>query len=149
SMPAAIRAGGQMWGPDGKLHDMLAIIPDRSYAGVYQAVIDDCTANGAYDVRTMGNVSNIGLMAQAAEEYGSHDKTFEIAAPGTVRVVAADGGVLTEHHVGTGDIWRMCQTRDAAIRDWVKLAVGRARIICQPEILCLATERAYDHQLAV
>src|SRR5690606_18627983 len=120
SMPAAIRAGGRMWGPDGKLHDMVAIIPDRSYAGVYQAVIDDCRTLGAYDVRTMGNVSNIGLMAQAAEEYGSHDKTFEIAAAGKVRVIGTDGAVLTEHAVEPGDIWRMCQTKDAAIRDWVK-----------------------------
>ena len=147
SMPAAIRASGQMWGPDGKLHDMVALIPDRSYADVYQVVIDDCRKLGAYDVRTMGNVSNIGLMAQAAEEYGSHDKTFEIAAPGVVRVVAADGTVLTEHKVEKGDIWRMCQTKDAAIRDWVKLAVTRARITGQPAIFWLDPARAYDRNL--
>jgi len=147
SMPAAIRASGQMWGPDGKLHDMVAMIPDRCYAGVYQVVIDDCRKLGAYDVRTMGNVSNIGLMAQAAEEYGSHDKTFEIAAPGTVRVVGADGAVLTEHKVDKGDIWRMCQTKDAAIRDWVKLAVTRARITGQPAIFWLDSARAYDRSL--
>jgi isocitrate dehydrogenase len=147
SMPAAIRSGGRMWGPDGKLHDMLALIPDRCYAGIYQVVIDDCRANGAYDVPTMGNVSNIGLMAQAAEEYGSHDKTFEIAAPGKVRVLDAGGTVLTEHAVETGDIWRMCQTKDAAIRDWVKLAVGRARITGQPAIFWLDDARAYDRAL--
>jgi isocitrate dehydrogenase len=147
SMPAAIRASGQMWGPDGKLHDMLAMIPDRCYAGVYQVVIDDCRKLGAYDVRTMGNVSNIGLMAQAAEEYGSHDKTFEIASAGSVRVVAADGSVLTEHQVEKSDIWRMCQTKDAAIRDWVKLAVTRARITGQPAIFWLDSARAYDRSL--
>jgi isocitrate dehydrogenase len=147
SMPAAIRAGGKMWGPDGKLHDMVAIIPDRSYSGVYQAVIDDCRENGAYDVRTMGNVSNIGLMAQAAEEYGSHDKTFEIAAPGKVRVVGADGAVITEHEVESGDIWRMCQTKDVAIRDWVKLAVQRARATGNPAIFWLDPARAYDRGL--
>jgi isocitrate dehydrogenase len=147
SMPAAIRASGQMWGPDGKLHDMVAMIPDRCYAGIYQVVIDDCRKLGAYDVRTMGNVSNIGLMAQAAEEYGSHDKTFEIASAGSVRVVAADGTVLTEHKVEKGDIWRMCQTRDAAIRDWVKLAVTRARITGQPAIFWLDEARAYDRNL--
>jgi isocitrate dehydrogenase len=147
SMPAAIRSGGRMWGPDGKLHDMVAVIPDRCYAGIYQVVLDDCRANGAYDVPTMGNVSNIGLMAQAAEEYGSHDKTFEIAAPGKVRVLAADGAVLTEHAVDSGDIWRMCQTKDAAIRDWVKLAVGRARITGQPAIFWLDEARAYDRAL--
>jgi isocitrate dehydrogenase len=147
SMPAAIRASGRMWGPDGKLHDMVAMIPDRSYAGVYQAVIEDCRAHGAYDVRTMGNVSNIGLMAQAAEEYGSHDKTFEIAAAGTVRVVGADGAAITSHLVDKGDIWRMCQTKDVAIRDWVKLAVGRARITGQPAIFWLDAARAYDRGL--
>jgi isocitrate dehydrogenase len=147
SMPAAIRASGQMWGPDGKLHDMVAMVPDRCYADVYQVVIDDCRKLGAYDVRTMGNVSNIGLMAQAAEEYGSHDKTFEVAASGTVRVVAADGSVLTEHKVEKGDIWRMCQTKDAAIRDWVKLAVTRARITGQPAIFWLDSARAYDRSL--
>jgi isocitrate dehydrogenase len=147
SMPAAIRASGKMWGPDGKLADMVALIPDRCYAGVYQATIDDCRERGAYDVRTMGNVSNIGLMAQAAEEYGSHDKTFEITAPGTVRVVSAEGGSLTEHAVQSGDIWRMCQTKDAAIRDWVKLAVTRARITGQAAIFWLDAARAYDRGL--
>ncbi|MGC4028414.1 MAG: NADP-dependent isocitrate dehydrogenase [Steroidobacteraceae bacterium] len=147
SMPAAIRASGQMWGPDGKLHDMVAIIPDRCYAGVYQAVIDDCRRHGAYDVTTMGNVSNIGLMAQAAEEYGSHDKTFEIAAPGVVRVIGAGGTVLTQHEVEAGDIWRMCQTKDVAIRDWVKLAVQRARITGQPAIFWLDAARTYDRNL--
>jgi isocitrate dehydrogenase len=147
SMPAAIRASGKMWGPDGKLHDMVALIPDRCYADVYQVVIDDCRALGAYDVATMGNVSNIGLMAQAAEEYGSHDKTFELAAAGVVRVVGADGAVLTEHKVEKGDIWRMCQTKDVAIRDWVKLTVGRARITGQPAIFWLDSGRAYDRNL--
>jgi isocitrate dehydrogenase len=147
SMPAAIRASGKMWGPDGKLADMVALIPDRCYAGVYQATLDDCKALGAYDVPTMGNVSNIGLMAQAAEEYGSHDKTFEIASPGTVRVVGADGTALTQHQVDKGDIWRMCQTKDAAIRDWVKLAVGRARVTGQPAIFWLDSARAYDRGL--
>ena len=146
-MPAAIRSSGKMWGPDGKLADMVAMIPDRCYADIYQVVIDDCKANGAYDVTTMGNVSNIGLMAQAAEEYGSHDKTFEIAAAGTVRVVAADGSTLTEHKVEAGDIWRMCQTKDAAVRDWVKLTVGRARITGQPAIFWLDSARAYDRSL--
>jgi len=147
SMPAAIRASGRMWGPDGRLADMVALIPDRSYAGVYQATIEDCKAHGAYDVRTMGNVSNIGLMAQAAEEYGSHDKTFEIAAAGTVRLIGADGSQLTGHEVQQGDIWRMCQTKDAAIRDWVKLAVGRARVTGLPAIFWLDAARAYDRGL--
>jgi isocitrate dehydrogenase len=147
SMPAAIRASGKMWGPDGKLADMVALIPDRSYAGVYQVVIDDCRALGAYDVTTMGDVSNIGLMAQAAEEYGSHDKTFEIAAPGSVRVLGADGSVLTEHRVEKGDIWRLCQTKDVAIRDWVKLAVERARVTGLPAIFWLDAARAYDRTL--
>jgi isocitrate dehydrogenase len=147
SMPAAIRASGKMWGPDGKLADMIAMIPDRCYAGVYQATIDDCKAHGAFDVPTMGNVSNIGLMAQAAEEYGSHDKTFELPAAGVVRVIGGDGAVLTEHRVEKGDIWRMCQTKDAAIRDWVKLAVVRARITGQPAIFWLDEARAYDRNL--
>jgi isocitrate dehydrogenase len=147
SMPAAIRASGKMWGPDGKMHDMVALIPDRCYADVYQVVIDDCREHGAYDVPTMGSVSNIGLMAQAAEEYGSHDKTFEIAAAGTVRVLSAAGAALTEHKVAKGDIWRMCQTKDAAIRDWVKLTVTRARITAQPAIFWLDAARAYDRNL--
>ncbi|HUQ52713.1 MAG TPA: NADP-dependent isocitrate dehydrogenase [Gammaproteobacteria bacterium] len=147
SMPAAIRASGQMWGPDGKLHDTKAMIPDRCYSGIYQEVIDDCRKNGAFDVPTMGNVSNVGLMAQKAEEYGSHDKTFEIATSGTVRVLDADGKALMEHRVEQGDIWRMCQTRDLAVRDWVKLAVGRARATGQPAIFWLDENRAYDRNV--
>ena len=147
SMPAAIRASGRMWGRDGKLHDTVALIPDRCYAGVYQAVIDDCKRHGAYDVATMGNVSNVGLMAQAAEEYGSHDKTFEIAVAGVVRVVDGAGQVLTQHQVGAGDIWRLCQTKDVAIRDWVKLAVNRARATGATTIFWLDPERAYDRNL--
>ncbi len=147
SMPAAIRTSGRMWGADGKLHDMVAMIPDRCYAGVYQAVIDDCRANGAYDVPTMGNVSNVGLMAQAAEEYGSHDKTFEIPADGQVRVVDSSGAVLTQHSVQQGDIWRMCQTRDLPVRDWVKLAVNRARATGAAAMFWLDPQRAYDRLL--
>src|SRR5690606_24318943 len=147
SMPAAIRASGKMWGPDGKLHDTKALIPDRCYAGIYQAVIDDCKRRGAFDVRTMGNVSNVGLMAQKAEEYGSHDKTFEIPAPGVVRVVDESGRVLSEHAVEAGDIWRMCQTKDVAIRDWVKLAVRRARETGVTAIFWLDENRAYDRNL--
>ena len=147
SMPAAIRASGRMWGPDGKLHDMVAMIPDRCYAGVYQAVIDDCRTLGAYDVPTMGNVSNVGLMAQAAEEYGSHDKTFEIAADGQVRVVDGSGAVLTRHDVRKGDIWRMFQTRDLPIRDWVKLAVNRARATGAAAMFWLDPQRPYDKLL--
>jgi isocitrate dehydrogenase len=147
SMPAAIRSSGQMWGPDGKLHDTKALIPDRCYAGVYQEVIDDCRKNGAFDVPTMGNVSNVGLMAQKAEEYGSHDKTFEIPVNGTVRVLDADGKALMEHRVEQGDIWRMCQTKDLPIRDWVKLAVNRARATGQPAIFWLDENRAYDRNL--
>ena len=144
SMPAAIRASGQMWGPDGKLHDMKAMIPDRSYAGIYQATIDDCRQHGAFDVATMGTVSNVGLMAQAAEEYGSHDKTFEISAAGTVRVVDASGRAVFEHPVEPGDIWRMCRTRDLPIKDWVKLAVTRARATGHAAIFWLDEKRAYD-----
>ncbi len=147
SMPAAIRTSGRMWGPDGKQHDMKAMIPDRCYAGVYQATIEDCKAHGALDPRTMGSVSNVGLMAQAAEEYGSHDKTFEIAADGVVKVVGADGNVLTQHAVSQGDIWRMCQTKDIAIRDWVKLAVGRARATGATAIFWLDPQRAYDRNV--
>ncbi len=147
SMPAAIRASGRMWGPDGKLHDIKAMIPDRCYAGIYQAVIDDCKQHGAYDVATMGNVSNVGLMAQAAEEYGSHDKTFEIAADGLVRVVDGDGKVLMQHELSRGDIWRMCQTKDLPIRDWVKLAVERARATGSPAIFWLDEQRAYDRNV--
>ncbi len=147
SMPAAIRSSGQMWGPDGKPHDTKALIPDRCYAGIYQAVIDDCKTHGAFDVPTMGTVSNIGLMAQKAEEYGSHDKTFEIPVAGTVRVRDEAGRALLEHKVEPGDIWRMCQTKDVAIRDWVRLAVERARITGQAAIFWLDAKRAHDAAL--
>ncbi|NRQ49825.1 NADP-dependent isocitrate dehydrogenase [Aeromicrobium stalagmiti] len=147
SMPAMIRTSGHMWGPDGNEADTLAVIPDSSYAGVYQTVIDDCRANGAYDPTTMGSVPNVGLMAQAAEEYGSHDKTFEIAAAGTVQVVDAAGTVLIEHAVEQGDIWRACQTKDVPIRDWVKLAVTRARASATPAVFWLDPSRAHDANL--
>jgi isocitrate dehydrogenase len=147
SMPAAIRASGKMWGADGKLHDTKAIIPDRCYAGIYQSTIDFCKQNGAFNVSTMGSVANVGLMAQKAEEYGSHDKTFEIPQDGTVRVVDGNGHVLMEHSVSQGDIWRMCQTKDAAIRDWVKLAVTRARATHTPAIFWLDKDRAHDLNL--
>ncbi len=147
SMPAAIRAGGKMWGPDGKLQDTKALIPDRSYAGVYQAVIEDCKQHGAFDPRTMGSVSNVGLMAKKAEEYGSHDKTFIVPAAGTVRVVHSDGQTLFEHSVEPGDIWRMCQTKDVAIRDWVRLAVRRARATGAATVFWLDAHRAHDQQL--
>ncbi len=147
SMPAAIRTSGQMWGPDGKLHDMKAMIPDRCYAGVYQETIEDCKKHGAFDVPTMGTVSNVGLMAQSAEEYGSHDKTFEMKTSGTVRVLDADGKTLMEQRVEEGDIWRMCQTKDVAIRDWVKLAVNRARATGQTAIFWLDENRAYDRSV--
>jgi isocitrate dehydrogenase len=136
-----------MWGPDGALHDMMAMIPDRCYAGVYQETIDDCKRNGALDVRTMGTVANVGLMAQKAEEYGSHDKTFEIPAAGTVRVIDGAGTTLLEHVVEQGDIWRMCQTRDLPIKDWVKLAVTRARATGQAAIFWLDQNRAYDRHV--
>ncbi len=147
SMPAMIRNGGRLWGPDGAEYDTLAVIPDSSYAGVYQAVIDDCRANGAYDPTTMGSVANVGLMAQKAEEYGSHDKTFEIASVGVVQVVNAAGGVLMSQPVEPGDIWRACQTKDAPIRDWVKLAVTRARASGDPAIFWLDPARAHDLQI--
>ncbi|MBU2984096.1 NADP-dependent isocitrate dehydrogenase [Saccharophagus degradans] len=147
SMPAAIRTSGMMWGPDGKAADTKAVIPDRSYAGVYQETIDFCKANGAFDPRTMGSVSNVGLMAQKAEEYGSHDKTFEIPAAGTVKVIDEAGNVLIEHAVEQGDIWRMCQVKDAPIQDWVKLAVNRARATGNPAIFWLDANRAHDAQL--
>ena len=147
SMPAAIRSSGQMWGPDGKLSDAKMVIPDRCYAGIYQEVIDDCKKHGAFDVTTMGNVCNVGLMAQKAEEYGSHDKTFEIAAAGTVTVSDEDGKVLMQHDVAQGDIWRMCQTKDLPIRDWVKLAVTRARATGSAAIFWLGEERAHDRHL--
>ena len=147
SMPAMIRTSGHMWGPDGDEHDTLAVIPDSSYAGIYQVVIDDCRAHGAYDPATMGSVANVGLMARAAEEYGSHDKTFEIAHAGTVRVVDQDDNVLMEHDVQAGDIWRACQTKDEPIRDWVKLAVTRARAAGTPAIFWLDETRAHDANL--
>jgi isocitrate dehydrogenase len=147
SMPAALRSSGQMWGPDGQLHDMKAIIPDRSYAGIYQEVIDYCKQNGAFNPSTMGSVPNVGLMAQKAEEYGSHDKTFEVAADGTIAVVDAEGRTLLEHAVAAGDIWRMCQVKDAPIQDWVKLAVSRARLSETPVVFWLNEERAHDAQL--
>ncbi|XEK78456.1 NADP-dependent isocitrate dehydrogenase [Mumia sp. Pv4-285] len=147
SMPAMIRTSGHMWGPDGAEADTLAVIPDSSYAGIYQVVIDDCRARGAFDPTTMGSVPNVGLMAQAAEEYGSHDKTFEIASAGTVRVVDNDGSVVFEHAVSEGDVWRMCQTKDVPIRDWVKLAVSRARATGAPAVFWLDETRAHDRNL--
>ncbi len=147
SMPAAIRSSGQMWGPDGKLHDTKALIPDRNYAGIYQEVIAYCKKHGAFDVATMGNVCNIGLMAQKAEEYGSHDKTFEIATDGRVEVRDASGATLMTHDVARGDIWRMSQTRDVPIRDWVRLAVERARATGSAAIFWLDEKRAHDHNL--
>ncbi|WP_445005896.1 NADP-dependent isocitrate dehydrogenase [Halomonas mongoliensis] len=147
SMPAMIRDSGKMWGADDALHDTKAVIPDRCYATIYQAVIEDCKANGAFDPTTMGSVPNVGLMAQKAEEYGSHDKTFQIPADGTVRVTNDAGEVLFEHAVEKGDIWRMCQTKDAPIKDWVKLAVARARDSETPATFWLDAERAHDAQL--
>ncbi|MFB6777151.1 NADP-dependent isocitrate dehydrogenase [Streptomyces sp. NPDC056352] len=147
SMPAMIRTSGHMWGPDGKEADTLAVLPDSSYSGVYQAVIDDCRAHGAFDPSTMGSVPNVGLMAQKAEEYGSHDKTFEIAAPGTVRVVDGSGNVVLEQTVAAGDIFRMCQTKDLPIQDWVKLAVTRARATGNPAVFWLDEGRAHDATL--
>jgi isocitrate dehydrogenase len=144
SMPAMIRQSGHMWGPDGEEADTLAVIPDSSYAGIYQVVIDDCRAHGAYDPATMGSVSNVGLMAQAAEEYGSHDKTFEIPADGSVRVVNTDDVTVLEQSVKTGDVFRMCQTKDVPIRDWVKLAVSRARATGDPAVFWLDADRAHD-----
>ncbi|AHX14950.1 isocitrate dehydrogenase [Dyella jiangningensis] len=147
SMPAMIRDSGKMWNTEGKLQDTKAVIPDRSYAGVYQVVIEDCKANGAFDPSTMGSVPNVGLMAQAAEEYGSHDKTFQIAADGVVKVIDEAGNVLLEQPVEAGDIWRMCQTKDAPIQDWVKLAVTRARLSNTPAVFWLDTNRAHDKQV--
>ncbi|CAM5737926.1 putative Isocitrate dehydrogenase [Streptomyces afghaniensis 772] [Streptomyces afghaniensis] len=147
SMPAMIRSSGHMWGADGQEHDALAVIPDSSYAGVYQAVIEDCKANGAFDPSTMGTVPNVGLMAQKAEEYGSHDKTFEIATTGTVRLVDQNGTALIEQTVSAGDIFRACQTKDAPIRDWVKLAVTRARATGDPAVFWLDETRAHDANL--
>jgi isocitrate dehydrogenase len=147
SMPAAIRTSGQMWGPDGKQKDTKFVIPDRCYSGVYQTVIDFCKNNGALDPVTMGSVSNVGLMAQAAEEYGSHDKTFQLAGAGTVQVTDEDGNVLMEQAVEAGDIFRMCQTKDAPVQDWVKLAVNRARATNTPAIFWLDKNRAHDANL--
>ena len=147
SMPAMIRESGRMWGADGKLHDAIAAIPDRCYATLYQATIEDCKAHGAFDPKTMGSVPNVGLMAQQAEEYGSHDKTFEIATSGTVRVVADDGKVLLERPVETGDIFRMCQLKDAPVRDWVKLGVRRARLTGAPAVFWLDKQRGHDAQV--
>jgi isocitrate dehydrogenase len=147
SMPPVIRDGGKMWNAEGKPQDTLAVIPDSCYAPVYQAVIDFCRENGALDPKTMGSVPNVGLMAQAAEEYGSHNKTFEVPADGAVRLVDAEGKTLLEHRVETGDIWRACQTKDASIRDWVKLAVRRARATGDPAIFWLDARRGHDAQL--
>jgi len=147
SMPAMIRNSGQMWNKDNKPQDTKAVIPDSSYAGVYRETINFCKENGAFDPRTMGTVPNVGLMAQAAEEYGSHDKTFEIPETGTVRVKDASGAVLLEHAVEKGDIWRMCQTKDAAIQDWIKLAVSRARATGAPAVFWLDETRAHDAEL--
>lgn len=147
SVPAMIRESGKMWGPDGKLHDCIAAIPDRCYSTLFQATIEDCKANGAFDPKTMGSVPNVGLMAQQAEEYGSHDKTFRLAKDGTVRVVAEDGTVLMTQRVETGDIFRMCQVKDAPIQDWVKLGVRRARLTNTPAVFWLDAKRAHDAQL--
>jgi isocitrate dehydrogenase len=147
SLPAAIRSSGKTWGPDGTLQDTKFVIPDRSYASVYQTVIDDCRKHGAFDPRTIGSVPNVGLMAQKAEEYGSHDKTFEIPGPGTVEVVDADGSVLLWQPVATGDIFRVCQVKDVAVRDWVKLAVTRARSTGTPAVFWLDSNRAHDREL--
>ncbi|MEU4290118.1 NADP-dependent isocitrate dehydrogenase [Kribbella sp. NPDC026596] len=147
SMPAMIRTSGHMWGPDGAEHDTLAVLPDSSYAGIYQVVLDDCRAHGAFDPATMGSVPNVGLMAQKAEEYGSHDKTFEIAAAGTVRLVDTAGTVVLEQAVEPGDIFRACQTKDDPIRDWVKLAVNRARATGDPAVFWLDESRAHDAQI--
>jgi isocitrate dehydrogenase len=147
SMPAAIRSSGKMWNAQGQLQDTKAMIPDRNYAGIYQATIDFCKENGAFDVSTMGSVANVGLMAQKAEEYGSHDKTFQIAAAGTVSVIDSAGTTLMQHTVATGDIWRMCQSKDEPIQDWVKLAVTRARATSVPAIFWLDPQRAHDRHL--
>ena len=147
SIPPMIRDSGQMWGPDGKLHEAKAVIPDHSYAPLYHETIEDCTRHGAFDPRTMGSVPNVGLMAQQAEEYGSHDKTFQMATAGTVRIVDERGTTLIEHAVEAGDIWRACQVKDSPIRDWVKLAVTRARITGAPAVFWLDKNRAHDAQL--
>jgi len=147
SMPAMIRTSGRMYNPEGKLQDTKAVIPDSSYAGIYTATIDFCKENGAFDPKTMGTVPNVGLMAQAAEEYGSHNKTFEIASNGVVNVIDATGNILLSHKVEAGDIWRMCQTKDAPIQDWVKLAVNRAKASETPAVFWLDENRAHDAEL--
>lgn len=147
SMPAMIRTSGHMWGPDGEEHDTLAVLPDHSYSGIYQVVLDDCRANGAFDPATMGSVPNVGLMAQKAEEYGSHDKTFEVQTTGTVRLVNQAGDVVLEQAVSAGDIFRACQTKDAPVQDWVKLAVNRARATGDPAVFWLDETRAHDAQI--
>jgi isocitrate dehydrogenase len=147
SMPPMIRDSGRLWGASGELEDTKAVIPDSSYAGIYDAVVKDCQANGQFDPATMGSVPNVGLMAQKAEEYGSHDKTFEVTSPGTMRVVDGTGTVLLEHEVGQGDIWRACQTKDIPIRDWVGLAVRRARASGVPAVFWLNRKRAHDAEL--
>ncbi|CAH0161309.1 Isocitrate dehydrogenase [NADP] [Pedobacter sp. Bi27] len=147
SMPAMIRTSGQMWNKEGKAQDTIALIPDRCYAGVYTATIDDCKANGAFDVTTIGSVPNVGLMAQKAEEYGSHDKTFQATGAGTIRVTDADGKVFFDQKVEKGDIFRMCQTKDAPIQDWVKLAVNRARLSETPAVFWLDENRAHDREI--
>ena len=147
SMPAMIRTSGQMWNANGKLQDTKAVIPDSSYASIYQATIDFCKKNGAFDPTTMGTVPNVGLMAQKAEEYGSHDKTFEIKGDGIVRVIDSSGETLIEHNVEEGDIWRMCQTKDAPIQDWIKLAVKRATAANTPTVFWLDNNRAHDAEI--
>ena len=147
SMPAMIRDSGKMWNADGERQDCKAVIPDRSYAGIYEVMIEDCKAHGAFDPATMGSVPNVGLMADKAEEYGSHDKTFQVPADGTVRVIGDNGGLIFEHKVEAGDIWRMCQTKDAPVADWVKLAVSRARISATPAVFWLDKHRAHDAQV--
>jgi isocitrate dehydrogenase len=147
SMPAMIRTSGQMWDAEGKTQDTKAVIPDSSYAGIYQSTIDFCKKHGAFDPTTMGSVSNVGLMAQKAEEYGSHDKTFEISEAGTVSVIDADGNTLMSHYVEAGDIWRMCQVKDLPIQDWVKLAVNRAKATNVPAVFWLDENRAHDAEL--
>ena len=146
-MPAMIRVGGKMWGPDGKLKDTKAVMPESTYARIYQEIISFCKTHGAFDPTTMGTVPNVGLMAQQAEEYGSHDKTFEIPEDGVARIVDFDGNVLLEENVEEGDIWRMCQVKDAPIRDWVKLAVKRARLSNTPAVFWLDEYRPHDAEL--
>ena len=147
SMPVIIRDGGRSWGPDNELHDTIALIPDRSYATIYQAVVEDCQENGALDPAAIGSVANVGLMAQAAEEYGSHDKTFEAPGNGRIRVVDANGAVLMDQGVEEGDIFRMCQTKDAPVQDWVRLGVARSRLTGQAAIFWLDPTRAHDAEL--